>query len=255
VFEVAGYIDGEPAMEPIYEVPAEGDYQVAIVGRETHRKAEGEQQDHGVVVIGNGAAVAVQTTKLKPTEQDTLSLAHDGGIKYKTAREGEFPAIRLAASGPNGGMHAHLSHMRASANDEIAIKMDHAAGQIVVAGGGAKASSFDLKVTHVQIEGEDKVLEQKGIKYDPAKVHTIQSTPTAPSGPSPFKIALRVAPPPPPSSASAPASTPDAGPPPAPAAASTPDAGPPPAPSAKAPPAPPLHPVAPVAPPAPPKKH
>ncbi len=212
VFEVTGYIDGEPAMEPIYTVPADDDYQVAIVGRDKHRKAEGEEQDHGVVVIGNGSAVAVQTAKLKPTEQDTLSLARDGGIKYKTAREGEFPTIRLAANGPNGGMHAHLSHMQASANDEIAIRLDHAAGQIVVAGGGKKASSFDLKVTHVQAEGEDKVVEQKAIKYDPAKVHTIQSSPTPAPGAMPFKIATKLAPPPPPASASAPVPAPSAGP-------------------------------------------
>jgi hypothetical protein len=247
VFEVTGYIDGEPAMEPIYAVPADGDYQVAIVGRDAHRKAEGEQEDHGVAVIGNGAAVTVQTAKLKPTEQDTLSLSRDGGIKYKTAREGEFPAIRLAASGPNGGMHAHLSHMQANANDEIAIKMDHTAGQIVVAGGGKKASSFDLKVTHVQPEGEDKVVEQKGIRYDPAKVHTIQSSPTAPAGAIPFKIATRVAPPPPPASASAQAPAPSASA--AQSAAPTPSAAP--APSAKAPP----HVAAPGPPATPPKKH
>ena len=220
VFEVAGYIDGEPAMEPIYSVPDDGDYQVAIVGRDHHRKAEGEQQDHGVVVIGNDSAVAVQTAKLKPTEQATLSLAHDGGIKYKAAREGEFPPIRLAANGPNGGMHAHLSHMQASANDEISIKMDHAAGQIVVAGGGAKASTFDLKITHVQADGEDAVAEQKGIKYDPTKVHTIQSAPTAAVRANPFRIVTRVAPPPPPASASAPLPTPSS----APAPAATPRA-------------------------------
>jgi hypothetical protein len=221
VFEVAGYIEGEPAMEPIYAVPADGDYEVAIVGRDKHRKAEGEQQDHGVVVIGNHSAVTVQTAKLKPTEQDTLSLAHDGTIKYKTGREGEFPTIRLAANGPNGGMHAHVSHMQASANDEIAVKMDHAAGQIVVAGGGNKASSFDLKVTHVQPEGEDKVAEQKGIKYDPSKVHTIQSSATTAVGPNPFKIATKVAPSPPPASASAQGPTPSAAPPPSASVASS----------------------------------
>src|SRR4029077_5252445 len=119
--------------------------------------------------------------------------------------DGEFPPIRLAANGPNGGMHAHLSHMQASANDEISVKLDHAAGQIVVSGGGKKASSFDLKVTHVQADGDDTVAEQKGIKYDPAKVHTIQSTPAAVVPTNPFRIVTKVAPPPPAASASAPA--------------------------------------------------
>jgi hypothetical protein len=200
VLEVASYIDGAPASEPIYVVPSDGDYQVAIARREKPAKAETAEDEHGIAVIGNGAAVTVETPKLEASEKHTLSVGHDGGIKYKTGRPGEFPAIRLAADGANGGMHARLSHMNAEANDELEVKMDHAAGQIAIAGGGKKASAFDLKVTHVTATGEDKVNEQKGIKFVPGLTHTIQSSATAPLG-AVFKVATHKTPPPPPASA------------------------------------------------------
>jgi hypothetical protein len=197
VFEVTSYIDGVPASEPIYSVPADGDYQVAIAGSTKPSRGEPDE-DHGVAVIGNGAAVTVETPKLGKDEKDTLSIGHEGAIAYKTGHAGEFPAIRLAADGANGGMHARLSHMNAEAGDEVQVKMDHAAGQITVAGGGKKASSFDLKVTHVQPSGEDKVNEQKGIKFQPGMTHTIQSSPTGAPGATPFKVAMQKTPPPPP---------------------------------------------------------
>jgi hypothetical protein len=197
VFEVASYIDGVPSSEPIYAVPSDGDYQVAIVRRDRPAKAEAAEEEHGIAVIGNGTAVTVETPKLEANEKHTLSVARDGGIKYKTGRPGEFPAIRLAADGANGGMHARLSHMSAEANDELELKMDHAAGQIAIAGGGKKAGAFDLQVTHVTGAGEDKVNEQKGIKFVPGMTHTIQSSAVAAPGATPFKIATQKTPPPP----------------------------------------------------------
>jgi hypothetical protein len=84
-------------------------------------------------------------------------------------------------------MHARLSHMNADANDELGLKMDHAAGQLTVSGGGKHASSFDLKVTHTTAGAPDKVNEQKGIKFQPGLTHTIQSSATAAAG-TPFKV-------------------------------------------------------------------
>jgi hypothetical protein len=189
VYSVSGYLEGAAPHEPIIVVPDDADYQVAISGREHPGVKEDPDKQHGVAVIGKGSAVTVET-KVKPGDAEVLSVGHEGGIKYKAARDGEFPAIRLAADGPNGGMHARVSHMQAEANDEVALKLDHAAGQVMVAGGGKKASSFDLKVTHVTPTGDDKVNEQKGIKFAPGKVHTIQSSATAPAGAA-FKVATK----------------------------------------------------------------
>jgi hypothetical protein len=192
VAQIAGYLEGSAPSEPILYVPEEGDYQVSISGREHANAKEDPEAEHGVAVIGSHAAVTVEG-KVNPGEPSgTLSIAHDGGVKYKTGKAGQFPTIRLAANGANGGMHARISNMQADANDEVGLKLDHAAGQVVVSGGGKKASSFDLKVTHVATTGEDKVNEQKGIKFEPGKVHTVQSSPTGGA----FKVVAKVAPPP-----------------------------------------------------------
>ena len=187
VIDLASYLDGAPPGEPIYVVPAEGSYEVSIEGKD-NKVAPDADEDHGVAIVGNGAAVTVETPKLKPGEKDTLSVRADGSIKYRTANGGVIPTIRLAADGANGGMHARLSSMKADPNDELEIKMDHAAGQITVGGGGKRSDSYDLKVTHVQAGQDDHVVEQKGIKFKAGEMHTIQTTPAGAAKGDAFKI-------------------------------------------------------------------
>jgi hypothetical protein len=175
VLDLNTYVDGAPVSEPMYVVPAEGDYEVAIVGQDKKAASNAPDEDHGVAVIGNGTAVAVETSKLKPNEKDTMSLNHDGGVKYRSGTGGTIPPIRLAADGPGGGMHARISNMKADAHDQLELKMDHKAGQITVQGGGKKAESYDLKVTSVRAGQEDRVDEQKAIKFHAGESHTIET--------------------------------------------------------------------------------
>jgi hypothetical protein len=200
VVQIASFLPGVSSNEPLYIVPPGDDYQIAIAGRDKPSRPDQPDDDHGVSVIGDGRAVNVATPKLKPSENATLTVAHDGGVKYKTAAQGgQFPPIRLAADGPRGGMHAQLTNMKADANDEIGIKLDHTSQQVEVSGGGKKATAFDLKVTHVQPDGEDKVAEQKGIKFQPGMTNTIHAplpAAGAPPGGSPFKVTKSPTPPP-----------------------------------------------------------
>jgi hypothetical protein len=188
VIDLNTYVDGAPVSEPMYVVPAEGDYEVAITGQDKKAAANAPDDDHGVAVIGNGTAVAVETSKLKTNEKDILSLHHDGGVKYRTGSGGTIPAIRLAADGPGGGMHARISNMKADANDQLELRMDHKAGQITVQGGGKKAESYDLKVTTVRAGQDDRVDEQKAIKFKAGESHTIQTGATGAGAGAPLKI-------------------------------------------------------------------
>ncbi len=194
VVESESYIPGEDPPEPIILVPADGDYQVQITG---HGKATRAGADpdahHGVAIIGDGAAVDVQTKKMDPTDHDTLSLQKDGGIAYKSGKVGEFPAIHLDTHGPEGGMHVRLSGLHAAANDQIAVKLDRTLGTVSLTGGSKAAKAFDLKVTQVNADADDKVIEQKGIRFDATKLHTIQSKPTG-TGPALPLITRTVAP-------------------------------------------------------------
>jgi hypothetical protein len=164
VIDLNTYVDGAPVSEPMYVVPAEGDYEVSIGGNDRKAAANAPDEDHGVAVIGNGSAVAVETSKLKTNDKDTLSLNHEGGVKYKSGTGGVIPPIRLAADGPNGGTHARISNMKAEGGDQLELKMDHHAGQ------------------------EDHVNEQKAIKFKAGESHTIQTNQPAGAKGAPLKI-------------------------------------------------------------------
>ncbi len=188
VIDLNTYVDGAPVSEPMYVVPAEGDYEVSIGGQDKKAAANAADEDHGVAIIGNGTAVAVETSKLKTNDRDTLSLSHEGSVKYQSGSGGVIPPIRLAADGADGGMHARISNMKADAKDELELKMDHKAGQITVQGGGKAAQSYDLKVTHVQDGHEDHVSEQKAIKFHAGESHTIQTNAAGGAKGAPMKI-------------------------------------------------------------------
>jgi hypothetical protein len=189
VVDLQSYLQGAPGDEPMYVVPADGDYEIGIHG--TDRKAGGAEADgdHGVAVIGNGSAVAVETEKLAPGSKDTLSLNRDGGVKYASSSGGTIPAIRLAHDGDGRhGMTARISNMKADAHEPLELKMDHQAGEVHVSGGGKTSASFDLKVKHVHAGVEDHEVEQKGIPYKAGQTHTIHVDPKPGAKPGPLKI-------------------------------------------------------------------
>jgi hypothetical protein len=189
VIRLDSYLEGAEAGEPMYAVPHEGDYDIDLHG--TDRKAGDAQPDgdHGVAVIGNGSAVAVETSKLKPGDKDTLSVHRDGGVKYQSGSGGTIPPIRLAHDGDGThGMTARITNMKADAHEPLELKMDHQAGEVHVSGGGKKSESFDLKVTHVHAGAEDTSVEQKGIKYKAGETHTFHVDPKPGAKGGSFKV-------------------------------------------------------------------
>jgi hypothetical protein len=177
VVTLNSYLDGAPVGEPMYVVPAEGDYDVHIAG--TDHRAGGSEGDHGVSIIGNGSAVAVETARLRPGERDTLSLHRDGAVRYASGSGGTIPPIRMAHDGDGKhGMQVRIANMKADAHEALELRMDHKAGEITVQGGGRKSESYDLKVKHVHAGAEDHEVEQRGIKYSSGAVHTVHSDPS-----------------------------------------------------------------------------
>jgi hypothetical protein len=190
VVDLNTYVDGAPVSEPVYVVPADADYEVSITGQDKKGAAGAPDDDHGVAFIGNGSAVAVETTKLKTSDRDTLSLHRDGGVKYRTGSGGVIPPIRLAADGAGGGMQARIANMKAEANDDLEVKLDQKAGQVTVQGGGKKSDAYDLKVKQVSAGSDDREIEQKGIKFHAGESHTIHAdAAVGGKGAATFKIA------------------------------------------------------------------
>lgn len=189
VVHLDSYLEGAPGSEPIYVVPNEGDYDVHIHGTDAKDHEAHNDGDHGVAIIGNGSAVGVETSRLKPGEKDTLSLHRDGGVKYDSARGGTVPPIRLAHDGDGShGMTARITNMKAGSHEPLELRMDHKEGQVHVAGGGKSSESFDLKVKHVHAGAEDHEVEHKGIKYKAGETHTIHVDPKPGAKAGPLKV-------------------------------------------------------------------
>jgi hypothetical protein len=194
VVDLNTYLDGAPGHEPMYAVPHDGDYEVHIHGQDKKAAANHPDDDHGVVVVGNGSAVGVETSKLKPGEKDTLSLHRDGGVKYASGNGGTIPPIRLAHDGEGSGMNTRIANMKAGPGEHVELKVDHKAGSVSVSGGGKSSEAYDLKVQHVHANADDHVVEQKGIKFKAGEAHTIQTDPKPGAKPTPFKVKSAPAP-------------------------------------------------------------
>jgi hypothetical protein len=189
VVDLNSYLQGEGEGELMYAVPADADYDVHIHGTDRKTTEHHADDDHGVAIIGNGSAVAVETSKLKPGEKDTLSLHREGGVKYASGNGGTIPPIRLAHDGDGShGMTARIANMKADAHEPVEFKMDHKEGQVHVSGGGKSSESFDLKVKHVHAGAEDHEVEHKGIKYKAGETHTIHVDPKPGAKPGPLKV-------------------------------------------------------------------
>jgi hypothetical protein len=189
VIHLASYLEGAPEGEPIYAVPHDGDYDIHLHGNDRKTTDAHPDGDHGVAIIGNGSAVAVETQKLKPGEKDTLSVHHEGGVKYSSGNGGTIPPIRLAHDGDGThGMSARITNMKAGAHEPVELKVDHKAGEVHVAGGGKSSESFDLKVKHAHAGADDHEVEQKGIKFKAGETHTIHTDPKPGAKAGPLKI-------------------------------------------------------------------
>lgn len=187
VVRLDSYLAGATS-EPMYVVPYDGDYEVDLHGTDRKESDAQPDGDHGVAIIGNGSAVAVETSKLKVGEKDTLSLHRDGGVKYQSSTGGTIPPIRLAHDDGEHGMTARIANMKADAHEGIELRMDHKAGEVHVSGGGKKSESFNLKVKHTHAGAEDQEVEHKGIKYKAGETHTVHVDPRPGAKAGPLKV-------------------------------------------------------------------
>ena len=189
VVQLDSYLAGAEGGEPMYTVPHDADDEISLHGTDRKTTDANPNGDHGVAIIGNGSAVAVETSKLKPGDKDTLSVHREGAVKYQSGSGGTIPPIRLAHDGDGQhGMTARISNMKADAHEPLELKMDHKAGEVHVSGGGKRSESFDLKVKHVHAGAEDQEVEHKGIKYKAGETHTVHVDPKPGAKPAPLKV-------------------------------------------------------------------
>jgi hypothetical protein len=189
VIHLDSYLAGAEGGDPIYAVPHDGDYDIHVHGTDRKDTDRSHDGDHGVAIIGNGSAVGVETSRLKPGDKDTLSLHREGGVKYSSGSGGTIPPIRLAHDGDGThGMTARITNMKADAHEPLEFKMDHHAGEVHVSGGGKQTQSMDLHVRHVHAGAEDTEVVHKGVAYKAGETHTIHTDPKPGAKQGPLKL-------------------------------------------------------------------
>ena len=176
VVDISSFLEGATAVQPIFLLPPDSDYEVSIGGKDG--APEGSDDERGVAIFSDGAAVSVAGVRNKPGEKDTLSLPREGGgIRYKTAT-GQMPALKLAVDDDKSGFSVRIANLKGDANAEFELNLDHKVGRLTVQGGGKSTSSYDLQMKHVAPHSIDRIVEQKGIKFKLGDAHSIDTTPS-----------------------------------------------------------------------------
>ena len=201
VVDLSAFLEGSVPVSPMFILPAENDYDVSIGGRD---KAEGETDEKGVSVFGQGQAYTVEDVKVATHEKDTLSIPHEGeGVRYKTA-SGRMPSLKLAIDDEKEGTVVRVANMKADANSEVSLNLDRKSKKLTVQGGGKSTDGYDLKLKHVRDGGDNDEAEQKNIKFKLGDSHAIdvkapairpkKGTPAAPIAISRGKFVPKLAP-------------------------------------------------------------
>lgn len=173
VLDISSFLEGATAVQPIFILPADSDYEVAIGGKDGSAPEGSTDDNRGVTIFSDGSAVAIAGVKNKPDEKDTLSLPKDGGnIRYKTAT-GAMPSLKLATDDEKSGLSVKIANLKGDANAEFELNLDRKVGHLTVQGGGKSTASYDIQMRHVAPHIADQLVEQKGIKFKLGDAHTI----------------------------------------------------------------------------------
>ncbi len=179
IVEMSAFLEGADAPDPIFVLPEENDYDITIGSRDKKPAAAADAPDEddepGVTIFGQGAAIAVEGVKLKANEKDTLSLPREGGgIRYKTGT-GRMPALKMAVDDEKSGLTVRIGNMKADADDEVELKLDSKAGKLTLQGGGKSTESYDIKMKRVREDADDDEIEEKGVKFKLGESHAIDT--------------------------------------------------------------------------------
>jgi len=183
IVELTGFLPDGAALEPIYILPDDGDYDISVSTTQapTGSEPKGEaptQEERGVTVFGESSAFTIEGVKLAKGEKDTLSVPRDNsGVRYRSGG-GAMPALKLAVDDGKIGTSVRIANLKAGADDEVELKMDRAAGRVLVQGGGKASESYDLKMKRVRADGDDdEVVEQTGVRFKFGESHQIDAKP------------------------------------------------------------------------------
>jgi len=172
VVDLSAFLDGvNPEFSKMYIVPDESDFDITIAGASDKPTSE----EAGVTVFGDGTAFTIEGVKNTTKEKDVLTIGRsEDGVSYKPA-SGRVPTIKVAMDDDEeaGGVAVRLANMKSDKDGVVDLRLDRKTRKLKVGGGGAATESYDVKIRNVSSEGDDDVVEEKGVKFKRGESHDI----------------------------------------------------------------------------------
>ncbi len=145
--------------EPIYYLPASGDYSIDITG-----SSLSGQDTEELALFGQGMAADVSNIKLDKGMDDQLSLSGQK-LDFK-AGEAESPDIKLAVEMGGKDYQVDINGLNAQSGQDISVSVDETTGKLAVKDSASTDESYNLTVTEEDASG-NHTFKHNGVDLAP----------------------------------------------------------------------------------------
>lgn len=145
---VMSFIPGEAPPEPLYELPANEDYDIELVGKGSGQGTVG--------VFGTGSAMVVEDINMNKGEKDRLNISRDGkGLDYTPGNEGRKPKVRLAMGSGKDSYRIELNDLKPKKGSKLGFRINRQSQRLNVTDGGKSTDNFKFRVTRFTRAGQE----------------------------------------------------------------------------------------------------
>lgn len=145
---VMSFIPGEDPPEPLYELPANEDYDIELVGKGSGQGTVG--------VFGTDSAMVVEDINMNKGERDRLNIPKDGkGLDYTPGTEGRKPKVRLAMGSGKDSYRIELNDLKPKKGSKLGFRLNRQSQRLNVTDGGKSTDNFRFRVTRFTRAGQE----------------------------------------------------------------------------------------------------
>ncbi len=154
---VLSFMPGEEPPEPLYELPANDDYDIELVGKGTGTGTVG--------VFGTDHAMVVEDINIDSGDKDKLNISKDGqGLDYTPGKEGRKPKVRLAMGSGKDSYRIELNELRPKKGSKLGFRVNKQSRQLNVTDGGKDTNNFKFRVTRFTKNGQQHSVGDRDVE-------------------------------------------------------------------------------------------
>jgi hypothetical protein len=143
---VMSFIPGEPPPEPVYELPADEDYDVELIGSGEGKGTMG--------VFGTDHAMVVEDINIDKGGRDRVNLSRDGaGMDYTPGGEGRKPRIRLAMGTGSDSYRIELNDLKPKKGKKMGFRVNRRLKKLAVTSDGKEMKGLRGRITRFTKKG------------------------------------------------------------------------------------------------------